>query len=146
MEDHRYASRHHIRTGGAGNFGDFLILVIKAVRQSRFTSTDINSLCGVEIIKLAFIKVVALTIRDKFLFFAFLLYLLYGKEWLFVLIINGNIKPCEMEIIQSVFSTVGIIPLGICSNIVSEDTDWIISISQGLILPLMIRTKSHSLP
>ena len=39
------------------------------------------------------VKVVALTIRDKFLFFAFLLYLLYGKEWLFVLIINGNIKP-----------------------------------------------------
>ena len=30
---------------------------------------------------------VALTIRDKFLFFAFLLYLLYGKEWFFVLII-----------------------------------------------------------
>ena len=44
--------------------------------------------------------------------------------------------------IFSVFSTVGIIPLGICSNIVSEDTDWIISISQGLILPLMIRTKA----
>ena len=56
-------------TTGAGNFGYFLILVIKAVGQSRFTSTDINSLCGVEIIKLAFIKVVALTIRDKFLFF-----------------------------------------------------------------------------
>ena len=32
------------------------------------------------------------TIRNKFLFFAFLLYLLYGKEWLFVFIINGNIK------------------------------------------------------
>ena len=28
----------------------------------------------------------------------------------------------------------------------SEDTDWIISISQDLILPLTIRTKSHSLP
>ena len=28
----------------------------------------------------------------------------------------------------------------------SEDTDWITSISQDLILPLMIRTKSHSLP
>ena len=47
--------------------------------------------------------------------------------------------------IFSVFSTVGIIPLGICSDAVSEDTDWIISISQDLILPLMIRTKSHSL-
>ena len=47
---------------------------------------------------------VALTIRNKFLFFAFLLYLLYGKEWLFVLIINGNIKSCKMEVIQSVSS------------------------------------------
>ena len=43
-------------------------------------------------------------------------------------------------------ATVGIIPLGICSDVVSEDTDWITSISQGLILPLMIKTKSHSLP
>ncbi len=43
--------------------------------------------------------------------------------------------------IFSVFSTVGIIPLGICSDVVSEDMDWIISTSQGLILPLMIRTK-----
>ena len=34
--------------------------------------------------------------------------------------------------------------LGICSDVASEDTDWIISISQDLILPLMIRTKSHS--
>ena len=33
--------------------------------------------------------------------------------------------------------------MGICSDVVSEDTDWIISISQDLILPLMIRTKSH---
>ena len=48
--------------------------------------------------------------------------------------------------IFSVFSTVGIIPLGICSDVASEDTDWIISISQDLILPLTIRTKSHSLP
>jgi cellulose synthase/poly-beta-1,6-N-acetylglucosamine synthase-like glycosyltransferase len=48
--------------------------------------------------------VVALTIRDKFLFFAFLLYLLYGKKWLFVFIINGNIKPCEVEVILSVSS------------------------------------------
>ena len=47
---------------------------------------------------------VALTIRDKFLFFAFLLYLLYGKKWLFVFIINGNIKPCEVEVILSVSS------------------------------------------
>ena len=39
--------------------------------------------------------------------------------------------------IFSVFSTVGIIPLGICSDVVSEDTDWITSISQGLILPLI---------
>ena len=53
----------------------FLILVIKAVGQSRFSSTNINGLCGVEIIKLTFVKVIALTIRDKFLFFAFLLYL-----------------------------------------------------------------------
>ena len=45
--------------------------------------------------------------------------------------------------IFSVFSTVGIIPLGICSNIVSEDTDGITSTSQGLILPLTIKTKSH---
>ena len=44
--------------------------------------------------------------------------------------------------IFSVFSTVGIIPLGICSDVVSEDTDWITSISQGLILPLMIGTKA----
>ena len=43
-------------------------------------------------------------------------------------------------------ATIGIIPLGICSDAVSEDTDWITSISQDLILPLMIRTKSHSLP
>ena len=43
-----------------------------------------DSLCSVEIVKLAFIKVVALTIGDKFLFFAFLLYLLYGKERRFV--------------------------------------------------------------
>ena len=35
---------------------------------------------------------------------------------------------------------------GICSNIVSEDTDRITSTSQGLILPLMIKTKSHFLP
>ncbi len=46
--------------------------------------------------------------------------------------------------IFSVFSTVEIILLGICSGAVSEDTDWIISTSQGLILPLMIKTKSHS--
>ena len=39
-----------------------------------------------------------------------------------------------------------IIPLGICSDAVSEDTDGIISISQDLILPLMIRTKNHFLP
>ena len=44
--------------------------------------------------------------------------------------------------IFSVFSTVGIIPLGICSDAVCEDTDGIISISQDLILPLMIRTKT----
>ena len=36
--------------------------------------------------------------------------------------------------------------LEICSDVVSEDTDWITSILQDLILPLMIRTKSHSLP
>ncbi len=47
--------------------------------------------------------------------------------------------------IFSVFSTAETIPLGICSNIVNEDTDWITSTSQGLILPLMIRTKNHSL-
>ena len=34
--------------------------------------------------------------------------------------------------IFSIFSTVGIIPLGICSDVVSEDTDWIISTSQRL--------------
>lgn len=44
--------------------------------------------------------------------------------------------------IFSVFSTVGIIPLEICSDVVSEDTDGITSISQDLILPLMIRTKA----
>ncbi len=45
--------------------------------------------------------------------------------------------------IFSVFLIVGIIPLEICSNIVSEDMDWITSISLDWILPLMIRTKSH---
>ena len=44
--------------------------------------------------------------------------------------------------IFSVFSTVGIVLLGICSNIVSEDTDRITSTSQGLILPLMIKRKA----
>ena len=53
---------------------------------------------------------------------------------------------CYLVMIFSVFSTVGIIPLEICSDVVSEDTDGITSISQDLILPLMIRTKSHSLP
>ena len=72
---------------------------------------------------------VALTIRNKFLFFAFLLYLLYGKEWLFVLIINGNIKPCEMEIIQSVSSLTMFehIPKGIIPTV--ENTENIITTS-----------------
>ena len=34
----------------------------------------------------------------------------------------------------------------ICSGTVREDTDWIISISQDLTLPLMTGTKNHSLP
>ena len=55
-------------------------------------------------------------------------------------------RLAEVVMIFSVFSTVGIIPLGICFDAVSEDTDWITFISQDLILPLMIRTKSHSLP
>ena len=93
------------------------------------TPTPINGLCGVEIIKLAFVKVVALTIRDKFLFFAFLLYLLYGKEWLFVLIINGNIQSCEMEIIQSVSSLTASehIPKSIIPTV--ENTENIITTS-----------------
>ena len=57
----------------------------------------------------------------------FLLYLLYGKEWLFVLIINGNIKPCEVEIIQSVSSltTSEHIPKGIIPTV--ENTENIIT-------------------
>ena len=63
------------------------------------------------------------------IFFAFLLYLLYGKEWFFVLIINGNIKPCEVEIIQSISSltTSEHIPKGIIPTV--EDTENIITTS-----------------
>ena len=62
-------------------------------------------------------------------FFAFLLYLLYGKEWLFVLIINGNIKSCEMKIIQSVSSLTASehIPKGIIPTV--ENTENIITTS-----------------
>ena len=53
-------------------------------------------------------------------------HLLYGKEWLFVLIINGNIKSCEMEIIQSVSSLTASehIPKGIIPAV--ENTENII--------------------
>lgn len=46
----------------------FLVLVIKAVGKPRFSSPDIDGLCGVKIIKLALVKMVALTVGDKFLF------------------------------------------------------------------------------
>ena len=76
----------------------FLVLVIKAVGKPRFSSPDIDGLCGVKIIKLALVKMVALTVGDKFLFFTFLLYLLYGKERRFVPVVNGNVQPCEMVV------------------------------------------------
>ena len=82
----------------------FLVLVIKAVRQARFSSPDINGLCGVEIIKLALVKVIVLTVGNKFLFFAFLLYLLYGKERRFVPVVNGNVQPCEMIVARPISS------------------------------------------
>ena len=52
---------------------------------------------------------------------------LNGKEWLFVLIVNGNIKSCEMEIIQSVSSlaTSEHIPKGIIPTV--ENTENIIT-------------------
>ena len=55
------------------------------------------------------------------------LYLLYGKEWLFVLIINGNIKSCKVEVIPSVSSlaTSEYIPKGIIPTV--ENTENIIT-------------------
>lgn len=52
-----------------------------------------------------------------------------SKEWLFVFIINGNIKPCEMEVIQSVSSltTSEHIPKGIIPTV--ENTENIITTS-----------------
>jgi hypothetical protein len=52
-----------------------------------------------------------------------------SKEWFFVLIINGNIKPCEVEVIQSVssFTMFEHIPKGIVSAV--ENTENIITTS-----------------
>ena len=63
-----------------------------------------------------------------------------------IIFLTANDMESDTVMIFSVFSIVGIVPLEICSDVVSEDTDWITSILQDLILPLMIRTKSHSLP
>ena len=105
----------------------FLVLVIKAVGKPRFSSPDIDGLCGVKIIKLAFIKLVALTVGDKFLFLAFLLYLLYGKEQRFVPVVNGNVQPCEVIIAcpVSAFTAFKHIPKG--QAVVIEDTENIIT-------------------
>ena len=105
----------------------FLVLIVKAVGQARFSSSDIDGLCGVKIIKLAFIKLVALTVGDKFLFFAFLLYLPYGKERHFVPVVNGNVQPCKMIVACPIssFTAFKHIPKG--QAVVIEDTENIIT-------------------
>ena len=105
----------------------FLVLVIKAVGKPRFSSPDIDGLCGVKIIKLALVKMVALTVGDKLLFFTFLLYLLYGKERRFVPVVNGNVQPCEMVVSSPIspFTASEHIPKG--QAVVIEDTENIIT-------------------
>ena len=65
--------------------------------------------------------------KRQFLFFAFLLYQLNGKEWIFVLIVNGNIKSCEMEVIQSISSLTASEHISKGQALIFKDTENIIT-------------------